>query len=88
MTWLAQPISAVAAAMVRIALATEPRLAFEVKFIAFLSLRMMQGEDQGLRIQVKSGLPPHGVTDTADTLFRVAGDKKRPASLSLKPSLF
>jgi hypothetical protein len=48
----------------------------------------MQSEDQGLRIQVKSGLPPHGVTDTADTLFRVAGDKKRPASLSLKPSLF
>jgi len=49
---------------------------------------MMQSEDQGLGIQVKSGLPPHGVTDTADTLFRVAGGEKRPAGLSLKPRSF
>jgi hypothetical protein len=45
-----------------------------LKFIAFLSLRMMQSEDQGLRIQVKSGLPPHGVTDTADTPRRRFGN--------------
>jgi len=38
---------------------------------------MMQSEDQGLRIHVKSGLPPDGVTDGPDKRFRVAGDKKR-----------
>jgi hypothetical protein len=88
MRWLPHPISAVAAAMARIALATKPSLALDVKFIAFFSLRMMQSGDQGLRIQVKSGLPPDGVTDSADTLFLVAGDEKRPGSLSLKPSPF
>jgi len=88
MRWLAQPISAVAAAMVRIPLATKPSLAFEVKFIAFLSLRMMQSEDQGLRIQVKSGCLNWRYRHGRYTFPRPLAIRKGPRGLSLKPSLF